>query len=209
LRPQELAVPSLSIIGIAVRCTNVAAKSERTARLEARISPETLAIIRRAAEIQNRSVSEFVAAAAAGGCTAGDSSSRATEPDPQTTAESSIGTRVQAPSCFDQAKVMFVRGRRTDTNPRMISRCVRGFVSPLEQAGDVAGAALIATHSSATSLLQRPNQQAPVVLSCTLLRQSFVARQPGHRHSECLQLQREPVIGHAERFVVAATLMIL
>jgi hypothetical protein len=64
LRPQELAVPSLSIIGIAVRCTNVAAKSERTARLEARISPETLEIIRRAAEIQDRSVSEFVAAVA-------------------------------------------------------------------------------------------------------------------------------------------------
>jgi hypothetical protein len=56
--------PNLSIIGIAIRCTNVAAKLERTARLEARISPETLAIIRRAAEIQNRSVSEFVAAAA-------------------------------------------------------------------------------------------------------------------------------------------------
>jgi uncharacterized protein (DUF1778 family) len=36
----------------------------RTARLEARISPEALAIVRRAAEIQGRSVSDFVIAAA-------------------------------------------------------------------------------------------------------------------------------------------------
>lgn len=35
----------------------------RTARLEARIAPETLAIVRRAAEIQGRSVSDFVVAA--------------------------------------------------------------------------------------------------------------------------------------------------
>jgi len=36
----------------------------RTARLEARISREALAVIRRAAEIQGRSVSDFVVAAA-------------------------------------------------------------------------------------------------------------------------------------------------
>lgn len=36
----------------------------RTARLEARISPEALAIIKRAAEIQGRSVSDFVVTAA-------------------------------------------------------------------------------------------------------------------------------------------------
>ena len=36
----------------------------RTARLEARISPEALAIVRRAAELQGRSVSDFVVAAA-------------------------------------------------------------------------------------------------------------------------------------------------
>ena len=36
----------------------------RTARLEARISPEVLAIIKRAAEIQGRSVSDFVVTAA-------------------------------------------------------------------------------------------------------------------------------------------------
>jgi len=36
----------------------------RTARLEARIAPETLAAIRRAAEIQGRSVSDFVTTAA-------------------------------------------------------------------------------------------------------------------------------------------------
>ena len=36
----------------------------RTARLEARITREALAIIRRAAEIQGRSVSDFVVAAA-------------------------------------------------------------------------------------------------------------------------------------------------
>lgn len=36
----------------------------RTARIEARIAPETLAIVRRAAEIQGRSISDFVVAAA-------------------------------------------------------------------------------------------------------------------------------------------------
>ncbi len=36
----------------------------RTARLEARIAPEALAIVRRAAELQGRSLSDFVVAAA-------------------------------------------------------------------------------------------------------------------------------------------------
>jgi uncharacterized protein (DUF1778 family) len=36
----------------------------RTARLEARLSPEALAVVKRAAEIQGRSVSDFVVAAA-------------------------------------------------------------------------------------------------------------------------------------------------
>lgn len=36
----------------------------RTARLEARIAPEGLSIVRRAAELQGRSVSDFVVAAA-------------------------------------------------------------------------------------------------------------------------------------------------
>ena len=35
----------------------------RTARLEARITPDTLAVVKRAAEIQGRSVSDFVVAA--------------------------------------------------------------------------------------------------------------------------------------------------
>jgi uncharacterized protein (DUF1778 family) len=39
-------------------------EQNRTARLEARIAPEALAVVRRAAEIQGRSVSEFVVAAA-------------------------------------------------------------------------------------------------------------------------------------------------
>ena len=38
--------------------------ANRTARLEARIAPEALAVVRRAAEIQGRSVSDFVVAAA-------------------------------------------------------------------------------------------------------------------------------------------------
>lgn len=38
--------------------------SRRTARLEARISRDALAIVRRAAQIQGRSVSDFVVAAA-------------------------------------------------------------------------------------------------------------------------------------------------
>jgi uncharacterized protein (DUF1778 family) len=40
------------------------ARSNRTARLEARITREALAVVRRAAEIQGRSVSHFVVAAA-------------------------------------------------------------------------------------------------------------------------------------------------
>jgi uncharacterized protein (DUF1778 family) len=36
----------------------------RTARVEARIAPEALAVVRRAAEIQGRSISDFVVAAA-------------------------------------------------------------------------------------------------------------------------------------------------
>jgi uncharacterized protein (DUF1778 family) len=36
----------------------------RTARIEARIAPDTLAAVKRAAEIQGRSVSDFVVAAA-------------------------------------------------------------------------------------------------------------------------------------------------
>lgn len=36
----------------------------RTARIEARIAPEALAVVRRAAELQGRSVSDFVVAAA-------------------------------------------------------------------------------------------------------------------------------------------------
>lgn len=39
-------------------------KPNRTARIEARIAPEALAVVRRAAEIQGRSVSDFVVAAA-------------------------------------------------------------------------------------------------------------------------------------------------
>ena len=35
----------------------------RTARLEARVRPETLAVVKRAAEIQGRSVSDFIATA--------------------------------------------------------------------------------------------------------------------------------------------------
>jgi uncharacterized protein (DUF1778 family) len=39
-------------------------QAARTARLEARITREALAVVRRAAEIQGRSVSDFVVAAA-------------------------------------------------------------------------------------------------------------------------------------------------
>lgn len=40
------------------------AQSQRTARIEARIAPSALAAVKRAAEIQGRSVSDFVVAAA-------------------------------------------------------------------------------------------------------------------------------------------------
>ena len=39
-------------------------EQNRTARIEARIAPEALAVVRRAAEIQGRSISDFVVAAA-------------------------------------------------------------------------------------------------------------------------------------------------
>lgn len=39
-------------------------ESTRTARVEARIAPEALAVVRRAAEIQGRSISDFLVAAA-------------------------------------------------------------------------------------------------------------------------------------------------
>jgi len=39
-------------------------ETPRTARVEARIAPEALALVRRAAEIQGRSVSDFLVAAA-------------------------------------------------------------------------------------------------------------------------------------------------
>ena len=38
--------------------------STRTARVEARIAPESLAVVRRAAELQGRSISDFLVAAA-------------------------------------------------------------------------------------------------------------------------------------------------
>jgi uncharacterized protein (DUF1778 family) len=39
-------------------------ETSRTARLEARIAPDTLAMVKRAAELQGRSISDFVVAAA-------------------------------------------------------------------------------------------------------------------------------------------------
>jgi uncharacterized protein (DUF1778 family) len=42
----------------------MATESDRTARIEARIAPDALAIIKRAARIQGRSISDFVVAAA-------------------------------------------------------------------------------------------------------------------------------------------------
>ena len=42
----------------------MAATATRTARIEARVTPEALALVRQAAEIQGRSLSEFVVSAA-------------------------------------------------------------------------------------------------------------------------------------------------
>ena len=39
-------------------------QARRSARIEARIAPETLRVVRRAAELQGRSISDFVVAAA-------------------------------------------------------------------------------------------------------------------------------------------------
>jgi len=46
------------------RSKNMAQSSARSARLEARVSPDALAVLKRAAEIQGRSLSDFVVAAA-------------------------------------------------------------------------------------------------------------------------------------------------
>jgi uncharacterized protein (DUF1778 family) len=46
------------------RGTMMPQEPSRTSRIEARISPDALAIVKRAAEIQGRSVSDFVVAAA-------------------------------------------------------------------------------------------------------------------------------------------------
>lgn len=42
----------------------ITAETTRTARVEARIAPDALAVVRRAAELQGRSVSDFLVAAA-------------------------------------------------------------------------------------------------------------------------------------------------
>ena len=42
----------------------MSSNTARTARLEARIAPDALAVVKRAAELQGRSVSDFVVAAA-------------------------------------------------------------------------------------------------------------------------------------------------
>jgi uncharacterized protein (DUF1778 family) len=42
----------------------MARENGRTARIEARIAPDALAVVRRAAELQGRSISDFVVAAA-------------------------------------------------------------------------------------------------------------------------------------------------
>ena len=44
--------------------TAASTSAARTARVEARIAPDSLAIVRRAAELQGRSVSDFLVAAA-------------------------------------------------------------------------------------------------------------------------------------------------
>ena len=46
------------------RTTMATQASTRTARVEARIAPDALAVVRRAAELQGRSVSDFLVAAA-------------------------------------------------------------------------------------------------------------------------------------------------
>src|SRR3954453_11828054 len=51
-------------LGIERRSTVKAQERHRTARIQARIAPDALAVVRRAAEIQGRSVSDFVVAAA-------------------------------------------------------------------------------------------------------------------------------------------------
>jgi uncharacterized protein (DUF1778 family) len=62
------AVIRLTVRGCAVQFAAedfpVVRKSTRSTRLEARLSPETLATVRRAAEIEGRSVSDFVVDAA-------------------------------------------------------------------------------------------------------------------------------------------------
>jgi uncharacterized protein (DUF1778 family) len=49
---------------ISYKGASMSQQSTRSTRLEARISPDVLAVVKRAAEIQGRSVSDFVVAAA-------------------------------------------------------------------------------------------------------------------------------------------------
>lgn len=49
---------------MALPVERTAMPQSRTARIEARIAPDALAIVKRAAEIQGRSISDFVVAAA-------------------------------------------------------------------------------------------------------------------------------------------------
>ena len=44
--------------------THITSSAARSARIEARLHPDTLAVVKRAAELQGRSLSEFVVAAA-------------------------------------------------------------------------------------------------------------------------------------------------
>lgn len=60
-------VRKLPIVDLYGKCPyniDMTTKSNRTARLEARIAPDVLDVVKRAAELQGRSVSDFIVAAA-------------------------------------------------------------------------------------------------------------------------------------------------
>jgi uncharacterized protein (DUF1778 family) len=64
--PKNLRFQELQLLGLLPYNINMTAKTtttSRTARIEARIAPELLATVKRAAELQGRSVSDFVVTA--------------------------------------------------------------------------------------------------------------------------------------------------
>jgi uncharacterized protein (DUF1778 family) len=92
----------LELSGFSPYIEFMANTQSRTARIEARIAPETLAAVRRAAEIQGRSVSDFIVDAAR-----------------QAAEETIRETQIIRLTLEDQEKVAEVLGRPPSPSPAL------------------------------------------------------------------------------------------